>query len=358
MRTPSVLVAVLLLACGSPEPAAPSEGPEAPAPVEAAPAPAEGRTYTCHTVRHRIEVAAAGDGAATYRTWSAGADAGTQPELALDDGSLRVEGSGPCRKSVWTFATDDARYVLEQGGCGDPDDTAEPAPGGGEGTGRLQVFRGEELLSNRRCGAVAAPAPAAAPAPTYAAVEGATGTSRYDVWTISWDETKARAVGSQGTSVRIFEPTPGVTNRVLSVVGPYVSVEREADGVKAWSVTDVRAAGEAVDLRDVFSDAAIYNALRMDKRLDRALRGKEAADLVGFLAALDGGCTMSLSPEMTRAFAFHGLEGNVVTVRIGVPHGCEIERGTFTEFDLRLPIGALMPMLIPADAAGTLLEDR
>jgi len=215
-----------------------------------------------------------------------------------------------------------------------------------------------DQVSGTEAAPAAPAAEAATPTKTHAAVEGGAGTSKYADWTISWDAERARAVGSQGTSVAIFQPEPGVTHRVLSVVGPYVSFEREADGSKTWSVANVETPGEAADLRKVFQPVAIYNALRMDKGLDKALRGKKATDLASFLQALDGGCAMSLGPEMMSSFAFHGLDGNVVTVRVGVAHGCEIERGTFTEFDLRLPVGQLMSMLIPADAAGTLLEDR
>jgi hypothetical protein len=67
---------------------------------------------------------------------------------------------------------------------------------------------------------------------------------------------------------------------------------------------------------------------------------------------------MKLGAEMLTQFAFHGLRGDRVSVHVGVAHGCDIEMGAFTEFELEFPIGDLMPVLVPAAASGTLLEGR
>lgn len=51
----------------------------------------------------------------------------------------------------------------------------------------------------------------------------------------------------------------------------------------------------------------------------------------------DGGCEVSYY-EVNESFAFHHTKGGNVAVRIGLPHGCEVMRGNYTELGIYLPI--------------------
>jgi hypothetical protein len=366
-----VAVLTLWIGCGDepPEPAPADTGPADEPPPASARADAG---FVCHTTKHRVQVDAS-QTEVRYRSWKAGAPADAAPDLEIGGGSSSTEGSGACRLVTWTFASGGATFEVQQGGCGDPDDTAEAAPGDGTWTGRLRVMRGDAILSNRRCGATAAAPSAQVPPTVRATTEGDHGTSRYGSWRIEWGPGRATATGDQGVRVVLYkdsEETDGdfhtkLTHRILSVVGPYVSyaVEFYTDGGAhptygtIWKVADVRDPGREVDLRELVGAAPIHRAMKADKKLQRALRGGNPADLTALLATLDGGCTMALGPTMTKAFAFHHLVGDQVAVRLGIGHGCEVERGTFTEIELLVPIGDLMPMIIPAAAAGTLMED-
>ncbi len=197
--------------------------------------------------------------------------------------------------------------------------------------------------------------PASVPASTPAPVETIRGTHRHGPWTVTWTDQRVETSGPQGAGVVIVDD-PSL--RVLSAVGKWISYSTTTDGVTTWTATDVEDPGSRVDLRDVFSEADIFAALRSDMELRKALRGKTPGSLGPFLTALEGGCSMKLGEEMLTQFAFHGLRGDRVSVHVGVAHGCDIEKGAFTEFEFDFPIGELMPVLVPAAASGTLLEER
>jgi hypothetical protein len=150
--------------------------------------------------------------------------------------------------------------------------------------------------------------------------------------------------------------------RPLSVVGPLVSLHVAGDGYapgaahpyayQTIEVTDVTRTGARPSLLDYYTERQIVGALEADPwiRKFRDPEAKAASTLAELTAALndargggdDGEPTCALDaffdPDLVRAFAFHQLEGGRVAVRIGIPHGAEICRGTFHQVGLLLPI--------------------
>ena len=71
----------------------------------------------------------------------------------------------------------------------------------------------------------------------------------------------------------------------------------------------------------------------------------------------DTNCVMNFSPEMWTTFAFHHLKGDSVAVRIGLSHGCEVARGSFTQLGIMLPVPqAWKDAFRKADTEGQLMK--
>lgn len=135
--------------------------------------------------------------------------------------------------------------------------------------------------------------------------------------------------------------------RLQSVVGPLITLMHSASSYckeaahpshyNNFTTLDART-GKPAKLTDYFDEATLLAALRQDKVLNAALDGKPARTLEEFFANADGECEMYISPKMLQSFAFHHRKGNQIALRIGLPHGCEVERGNFTQIGIYLPI--------------------
>ncbi|MDH5630043.1 MAG: hypothetical protein OEY96_07795 [Gammaproteobacteria bacterium] len=154
--------------------------------------------------------------------------------------------------------------------------------------------------------------------------------------------------------------------RVISIVGNYVSVEKQGGGYcmgaahpyqyKTFETIDITT-GKKVSLKDIFDENEIFEALMKDGVIQNTLKGKVPNNLKDLFSMADGGCDYAIYDFMLGSFAFHHLNGSRVAVRIGVGHGCEVNRGAFTQLGMYLKIPeSLMPALKSAEAQDLLMN--
>lgn len=190
-----------------------------------------------------------------------------------------------------------------------------------------------------------------------------------------WNVVVADGVGTATKgerSVTLFvndENNEGNWEEVISVVGSIVSIERHyySEGGAhpsygtTWRTIDLDT-GEPVSLRGIFPEDEVFAALRSDRVIRDAYMGNALTDpysLIDLIDGLDGECAMWFSPDMLSEFAFHHVSGDQVAIRIGLTHGCEWQRGNFTQLGLYLTIPpALAEPLGQAQAEGTLMAAR
>lgn len=196
------------------------------------------------------------------------------------------------------------------------------------------------------------------------------GSTSVGPWTASWTDDVITVSDGTETSLELVDHSADNAQEsydVISVVGPWISVEYSwyAEGGAhpsygtVWRVHDMTRAGQRVKLTDLWDDEVLLKALLADSVIARSRRGdgtpKTVDDLV---ASLDGGCEMDLSARMLESWAIHSVKGDKVAVRIGLTHGCEVNRGAFTQLGVWLPIPTGMKAAVAqADARGTLYED-
>jgi hypothetical protein len=131
---------------------------------------------------------------------------------------------------------------------------------------------------------------------------------------------------------------------VASLVGPLFSVAESLyweggahPGHLARLVTVNLDSGKSpVLLTDLFPEEQIVGALLKDKVVRKALGGKRPTTVAQLVEMADGGCDMSFN-QLNESYAFHHIKGGNVAIRIGLPHGCEVMRGNYTELGLYLP---------------------
>jgi hypothetical protein len=338
-----LLVAVLVLtagACGEAPPAEPAAEPATPvatpapevdpeATLEPAttpePTPAETTLFTCVTEKHRAVIVDVG-GKATYRSWSVDADPATTPDMEVMTGSVSSWGSGPCRVASWTYPVGDVTFTVQQGGCDNPD-----APAAGPWSGALIVKRGETELSNRKCGPH--------------------GRSKFNAHTVVWRPGKAWVEGPVPQTIYEdrTEEIDGAASEdsftMLSVTGPIVAFDHSwygeggahpSYGIRRKTV-DITAPGMDVNLIGLFDRRALRDALVAHPALSQQFGDVPPAEVEDVIAALDGGCEMDLGKGLTKEFSIGAMTDTTVAVQLGVSHGCEVARGTFTTLDLVLP---------------------
>ncbi|MCM0080104.1 hypothetical protein L4X63_00710 [Geomonas sp. Red32] len=141
---------------------------------------------------------------------------------------------------------------------------------------------------------------------------------------------------------RAFES--GTSYEVVSLVGPVLSVceswysdsgAHPSYGSRFRTVNLDRGK-EELSLTDIFDESEVLTALLKDRIIGKHL-GKVTPKRLADLEALDGGCEIDFQ-GLNRSFAFHHLKGGAVAVRIGLPHGCEVMRGNFTQLGIYLPL--------------------
>jgi len=180
-------------------------------------------------------------------------------------------------------------------------------------------------------------------------------------WIVTWSSQVASAVQVSGTrKVPIYRKSSTQKNAkandgyweeqtyaMRSIVGPYVSFFEESYGEGgahpsvALSFHTVRLGEKAaVCLTELFPEAQVVGALVADRVIVKARSSQEPVTTLEALAGqLDGGCEMDLSAAVfNESFIFHHIDKDKVAIRIGVPHGCEVARGNFTQLGLLLPI--------------------
>jgi hypothetical protein len=185
-------------------------------------------------------------------------------------------------------------------------------------------------------------------------------------WTITATQTEGWAVnGRTRERVELYKQMEeaerkkcedySFSARILSVVGSFVSYYLSEGGycggahpfeVRTFMTIDLARGGHTVALSELFDRHELEDALNKDPWLSKA-------------RAEQDGCTYSESDLTGHHFAFHHLKDDKVAVRLGLPHGCEVMRGSFTELGLYLtPPEWLRKQLVAADKARLLLGQR
>ncbi len=133
-----------------------------------------------------------------------------------------------------------------------------------------------------------------------------------------------------------------------------------------WASTTLKtvdmASGKPVALTDVFSKDALYEALMKDplvkqelaRGLSRGLfRAPKPANFEALVSFLDGRQSADgrhrFDRSMLENFTFENVQGNQVHVKMAVPYGVEVFRGTLTELNLTLPTKALTGFVSETD---------
>jgi hypothetical protein len=169
-------------------------------------------------------------------------------------------------------------------------------------------------------------------------------------WTVTFGQGKASAVHRRSKKrVAIFKNekkgSSSTTYRLLSVVGDIVSfrVDWYSEGGAhpsygtRFATLDL-STGKPARLDTLFGKRSVRRAILGDRVIQKALRGKsKKGNLKQLLDRADGGCKMSITAGALSAFAFHSVRrGGKVAVRIGLSHGCETQRGSFSQLGLLL----------------------
>jgi hypothetical protein len=87
--------------------------------------------FVCETSKHRVIVDSVPDAGLRYRAWNNPNSLTGKPDFEIAKGTVQSEGTGPCRHSIWTFATGPTGYSVQELGC------YTDAPAGAKG--RLEV---------------------------------------------------------------------------------------------------------------------------------------------------------------------------------------------------------------------------
>lgn len=90
-----------------------------------------------------------------------------------------------------------------------------------------------------------------------------------------------------------------------------------------------------VRLTELFPEAQIVAELLKDKIVKKALDG-ERPKTMEELSRLESG--RASFREINESFAFHHIKGDKVAIRIGLSHAAEVDRGSYTELGIYLPI--------------------
>jgi hypothetical protein len=147
-----------------------------------------------------------------------------------------------------------------------------------------------------------------------------------------------------------------------SLVGPLLSVKASLyweGGAHPGQLTRLETVNldtgkSPVLLTDLFSETKILDALLKDRVVEKSLAGRKPKTIKELARMADGGCEIAFH-LLNESFSFHHIQGDRVAVRIGLPHGCEVMRGNFTELGITLPIPPkLMKFLKDAERRQTL----
>ena len=137
----------------------------------------------------------------------------------------------------------------------------------------------------------------------------------------------------------------GTSHQLLSHFGPYVSYSQawyyeggaHPSYGKMYHAVVVGETLEEADLRSLFSEEALYAAMQQTALVkETPLSHTELDELIEGLAETYT-CEMSFD-RFFSSFFVRDVQEDVAEVVIGLTHGCEVLRGTFTTFVLKMNI--------------------
>ncbi len=137
----------------------------------------------------------------------------------------------------------------------------------------------------------------------------------------------------------------GTFHRLLSHFGPYVSYRTdwyfEGGGHPSFGTTynavKVGKTVEVADLRDLFSEEAIYSAILQTDIVQRtSLEHSNLSELIDGLARTYE-CEMSFE-HFFSSFFVRAVTDNAAEVVVGLTHGCEAQRGNFATLILKMDV--------------------
>lgn len=164
------------------------------------------------------------------------------------------------------------------------------------------------------------------------------------------------------------------TYKMLSVVGTTISYSNSwyfEGGAHpsygtAWSSVDLES--PAINLVALFGERPVFEGLMRDPLVQSAIAGelaeREARPAPGnwreLVERADGGCFASMGDRLLTDYYFaYRLGGTMVAVQIGLTHGCEVNRGSFTKLSmLYFPIPDEMKPDFDRAVKDGVLEDR
>jgi hypothetical protein len=95
--------------------------------------------------------------------------------------------------------------------------------------------------------------------------------------------------------------------------------------------------GEPADITQLFDEHDVVKALRHDPLIIKYLAGAKPTSLEELMLELPFPCEIDFS-DLRSAFRIVAVGRETAQVQLGLGHGCETMRGTFTTVDIELPI--------------------
>lgn len=129
---------------------------------------------------------------------------------------------------------------------------------------------------------------------------------------------------------------------LLSVVGPYISFMYSYDGsggvhpiianyYRTYSLT----CQSEIQLTEIFPSEDIYIELLKNSIIKKYLKNYKPKDLHDLIKNIDGGCQTNFL-SMLENFAIKEISNSKAVIEFGLGHGCEVGKGTFTNFEITL----------------------
>jgi hypothetical protein len=139
-----------------------------------------------------------------------------------------------------------------------------------------------------------------------------------------------------------------VNNRykLLSVVGPFVSFLslkfQDCEGGNHptdyvyYSTINLKSK-KNISLNNIFDSKILFSSLIKTSWVNNYLHNNKPKNLTELINELDGGCEISFMYSLEQ-FAFKSISDSSVIVQFGLEHGCEADKGNFSNFEVKLPI--------------------
>lgn len=125
----------------------------------------------------------------------------------------------------------------------------------------------------------------------------------------------------------------------------------------------------AANLAELFGEKAVFKRLMQDPFVQLALAGEldgiklpipSPTNLKQLLERADGECAATMGDSLlTDYYLAYRLNGNIAVAQIGLSHGCEVQRGAFTELHkLYFPVPDKLKADFDKAVRDGILEDR